>query len=283
MKLKNKPKITAWLEQGEIGLVLTELKKQLNALSPLPTDWLKTATSLSAQLEKLKADKLKNILSYQEETLAMNKLLDNVQEFVHLIQAEPDGGGSNPPPPPNNASTKWWLAILPILAFGGWWLFLRQGPIEGKIRICNSNDVSLNYCQKDVTAFTQGQTLQGLVVTAAFEGLRDNDPIIEGRLKKLNGDDFPTRQIQLTMQPGGVAYSSLISPAKGYVWDSDTYVLYLYYKGKVIGEKQFEIFNLPPPPATNSNIKLTHPDSFRTDQQNKTLNRIEQLLKKQDN
>ncbi|MBK8564456.1 MAG: hypothetical protein IPN76_14260 [Saprospiraceae bacterium] len=89
MKLKNKPKITAWLEQGEIGLVLTELKKQLNALSPLPTDWLKTATSLSAQLEKLKADKLKNILSYQEETLAMNKLLDNVQEFVHLIQAEP--------------------------------------------------------------------------------------------------------------------------------------------------------------------------------------------------
>jgi hypothetical protein len=281
MKLKNKSKITAWLEQGEIGLVLTELKKQLNALSPLPTDWLKTATSLTAQLEKLKADKLKNILSYQEETLAMNKLLDNVQEFVHQIQAEPDGGGSKPPPPPpNNASNKWWLAILPILAFGGWWLFLRQGPINPIIRICTTDFVSFtNYCDKDMERIVLSETLKGIVVTAVFEGLKDKDPLIEGELKKLNGDDFPTKNIQLTIPEGSIAYSCAIEPAYGYLWDADTYLLRLTYKGKVIGEKQFEIFALQN--FTPTNTELLPFDSIRPKQEKPTLDRVSKLLEGQ--
>ncbi len=278
MKLKNKSKITAWLEQAELELVLTDLKKQLNAQSPAPKDLLKTATSLSAQLEKLKADKLKGIITYQEETVAMNKLLDNLQEFVHQIEE----GGGDPPPPPPDKSTKWWLAVIPVLAFGGWWLFVRQGPIKPTIHFCTTDFVSFtNYCEKDMNRFVMSETLKGIVVTAVFEGLKDNDPLIEGNLKKLNGDDFPTKKIQLTMPEGSIAYSCAIEPAFGYVWDADTYLLQLYYKGEIIGEKQFEIYsvqNIAP-----NRVQLLPLDSVRPKQDNQPLDRVSKLLKEQGN
>lgn len=210
MKLKNKVKILELLGAGELEKALDELVLELKA-SKSGADFLKTARSLSGQLGKLKKDKLDGVITYEQESVAFNKLQVKLQTLVETIEKDKPNppptngttsGPKNPPPTPPQKSSNWWpwLAI-PALAFGWWWLFMRQGPITATIRICTSNDVSMNYCQKDVMAFTAGQTLQGLVVTAAFEGLRDNDPLIEGKLKKLNGDDFPTRQIQLTMQP----------------------------------------------------------------------------------
>lgn len=292
MKLKNKSKIDAWLEQGEMAPLLDELIAQLRA-SKSGSNFLKTATSLSSQLEKLRDDRLKGVITYEQETVTFNKLHDKVQVFIEAIEKDKPKPlvkeqDTKPISQPGKATIEsqkgisWWWAALPLLVFGGWWMFIRQGPIEAKIKLCTRDKVgNLNYCEQDMQRILLSETLRGIMVTAVFEGMKDGDPLIEGELKKLNGDDFPTQKIQLTLPLSGVGYSSIIAPASGYLWDADTYVLQLYYKGEVIGEKQFEIFSLQN--FTPENNELVPLDSFNSRQQRKTLDRVSKLLKEQGN
>lgn len=159
---------------------------------------------------------------------------------------------------------------------------MRQGPIEAKIKICTADKVgNLNYCEQDMQRIILSETLKGIVVTAVFEGMNDGDPLIKGDLKKMNGDDVPTKNIQLTLQPSNVGYLSVITPADGYSWDADNYVLRLIYKGEVIGEKQFEIFALQN--ITPTDTELLPFDSIRPKQENQTLDRVSKLLEGQGN
>jgi len=294
MKLKNKSQITAWLEAGDLRQVLDELKLQLKA-SRTGNDFLKTATSLSAQLEKVKTDKMKGIISYEEETIAMNKLLDKVQIFVEKLENhEPEAkapkkqtmeGPIKPPPTapktndeaPSNA-WKWWAAII-VIVFGVWWIFIHNGPIKPEIRICTSQSFSdLNWCNNDLPRFTLAEVQQeGLMVSAGFEGGTTEDPYVTADLEKSDGTVFPTENIILTLAGGGVGYACKLQPTYGAIWMPGAYILKLSYNDKPVGEKLFEIIGET---TKHNNIRLLPLDSFNVKPRN-PITRLDSLLQQQ--
>ncbi len=294
MKLKNKPQIAAWLEANDLKSVLDELKLQLKA-SRTGKEHLRTATSLSAQLEKVKTDKMKGIITYDEETIAMNKLLDKVQIFVEKLETqEPEAKAPKKttieapikPPPialktndeaPSNA-WKWWAAII-IIVFGVWWIFFHNGPIKPTIRICTSQEFSdMNWCNNDLPRFTLAEAQQyGLIVSAGFEGPTTEDPYVTGELKDSYGNDFPTENIILYMAEGGAGYASKLHPADGAVWKPDTYTLKLSYNDEPVGEKEFEIFGET---IINNNNLLLPFDSIKVKPRN-PITRLDSLLQQQ--
>jgi len=294
MKLKNKSQITTWLEAGELRQVLDELKLQLKA-SRTDNDFLKTATSLSAQLEKVKTDKMKGIITYDEETIAMNKLLDKVQIFVEKLENhEPEAKAPKNQtidapikPPPNAPKTideapsnawKWWAAII-VIMFGVWWIFFHNGPIKPTIRICTSQSFSdLNWCNNDLPRFTLAEVQQqGLMVSAGFEGGTTKDPYVTGDLEKSDGTVFPTENIILTLADGGVGYACKLQPTYGAIWEPGTYILKLSYNKKPVGEKLFEIIGET---TKNNNIRLLPLDSFKVKPRN-PITRLDSLLQQQ--
>lgn len=291
MKLKNKELITDWLDKGDLDSALKELKLQLKTNKKASTDLLKTATSLSAQLEKVKSDKLKGILTYEQETLAMNKLLDKVQVFVERVETETvEATSPNKQPPkklPTNAQIttkeqssnawKWWVAAL-VTVFGVWWIFFHNGPIKPEIRICTSQEFSdMNWCNNDLPRFTLAEVQQyGLMVAASFEGSTTEDPYVTGDLKKSDGTDFPTESIIMTIVEGGVGYSSKLQPTYGAVWVPGTYILKVNYNEKPVGEKLFEIIGET---IMDNNNLLLPLDSF-IQKPKKPMSRLDSLLQK---
>ncbi|MBI1226842.1 MAG: hypothetical protein GC192_16530 [Bacteroidetes bacterium] len=255
MKLKNKSQITAWLEAGELSLVLDELKQQLK-VSRSGKEFLRTATNISAQLEKVKTDKLKGVITYEQENIAMNKLLDKVQIFIERIEAGKEKSAeaqpktenkiANSPVEENTNSTAWWRwLVIPLVAFAAWWFFIREAPIQSKIRICTADALgTLNWCENDMSRMVLSETLKKIMVTAIFEGEDDPDPAVTGILLDKNGNVFPTQPIQLTFKEGGVGYSGEISPYSGVWWDAGEYTLQLQFNKKPAGEKVFELFGL---------------------------------------
>lgn len=238
MKLKNKQKIHSLLEEDQLGEVVNELKKQLKNSSFYPE-----LLGLSAQLSKINSDKIARVLSYEQETLAVNNLRRSLGLFIEKVQND-DEVIPPPPPPDGGSSWLWWVVGLPVFIGGLWWLFFRDAPIQSNIRICTSNVVgNLNWCDNDMPRMAFGETLRGIVVTAVFEGQSDGDPLITGTLLKTNtGEVFPTQRIQLTMSEGGVGYAGRVEPSSGYFWDPGMYTLQLQYNGEPAGEKKFELF-----------------------------------------
>lgn len=238
MKLKNKQKIHSLLEDDQLGEVVNELKKQLKNSAFYPE-----LLGLSAQLSKINADKIARVLSYEQETLAVNNLRRSLGLFIEKVQND-DEVIPPPPPPDGGSSWLWWVVGLPVFIGGLWWLFFRDAPIQSNIRICTSNVVgNLNWCDNDMPRMALGETLRGLVATAVFEGQSDVDPLITGTLLKTNtGEIFPTQRIQLTMSEGGVGYAGFLTPASGVFWDPGMYTLQLQYNGEPAGEKNFELF-----------------------------------------
>jgi hypothetical protein len=257
MKLKNKAQIIDWLEKGDFDAVLTALKSQLKA-SRTGKDFLSEATSLSAQWEKIKSDKIKGVISNEEETLALNKLVDKLQVFLERVENQAVEAKLAKPPQQEaptllvkeapKSSRFWWLAVVAV-AFGFWWLFLRETEIHSSIKICTVRKVdNLNCCNSPMDRLTLSETFQELVATALFEGQSDPDPLITGMIVRANDDTvFPTEKIQFTIKNDGVCYSSRLTPVTGVYWENGWYKLKLTFNGKPAGEKAFEVFgeNLP--------------------------------------
>ncbi|MCC6725586.1 MAG: hypothetical protein IT258_13850 [Saprospiraceae bacterium] len=259
MKLKNRTEIEAWLEAGDLEQVLDELIAQLKT-SKSGGDFLKTAISLSSQLEKLREDKLKGVLTYEQETVTFNKLHEKVQILIESIEKDKP----KPTPLPKPAAqekpaanfpithapekkTNWlWFVGIPILAFGVWWaLFRGPQPIKSTIRICTRDQFSAqNWCDHDMARLSIVEAvLHHPMVSAAFEGRDEADPSIQGTVTNSNGDVFPTQRIQLTMSDGGLGYAAEIQPVEGIRWELGIYTIKLTYNGEPAGEKQFEVFN----------------------------------------
>lgn len=284
MKLKNKEQIIDWLDKGDIDSALKELKLQLKTNKKTGNDLLKTATSLSAQLEKVKSDKLKGIITYEQETLAMNKLLDKVQVFVEKVDNhEVESKVARQPvvktpttvPEEKNKAWQWWVAIL-VLGFGIWWIFFHNGPIKPEIRICTSQSFSdLNWCNNDLPRFTLAEVQQqGLMVAAIFKGSTTEDPYVTGDLTNSDGTVFPTEHIILTFAEGDVGYASKLQPTYGAVWVPGTYILKVNYNEKPVGEKLFEIIGEM---YRNDNERLVPFDSIKVTRRN-PISRLDSLL-----
>lgn len=274
MKLKNKPQIYAWLEANDLSAVLEELKRQLKA-SRSGSDFLRNATSLSAQLEKLRTDKVKGIISYDEETIAMNKMRDKMQLFIEKIEMEKEKAAteavSKPKPPsqpidkkeaPSSNSLWKWLAV-PVVLIAVWWLFLRDKTINGTIKICTKPNIELNYCNSHMSRLELSETLQGVVATAIFKGQYDEDPVVTATMVKKE-DDTLSKIFQLTIKEGGVGYSADLTPFNA-VWERGHYKISVSFNGKPAGEEEFEIFGETP---VQENIQLLPLDSIKVTPRN---------------
>ncbi|MCF8245267.1 MAG: hypothetical protein K9J37_12685 [Saprospiraceae bacterium] len=257
MKLKDKAQLEAWLEKNEFDAVVEELKKQLKTSKtgmPLYSD----ALVLSAQLKKLKSDKIERVLSYEQESLSLNNFRRSLVEFIEMVEKYK---GEEADVAPVSATKKveksaerkagfgWLWLLLPLVAFGIWWFFIRTNPSitaapTANIKICNLSKMSNqgHCCLEDfqrISLYNDGATLY---VTAALPGY-NNDPAIKGIVTWKSGETFPTGAINLTLDTtiGDLCYSSMIQPLNGIKWVPGNYILQIQVNGKVIAEKEFEI------------------------------------------
>jgi Effector-associated domain 11 len=293
MKLKNKPQITAWLVQGELGQVLEELMRQLKESRRSGKDLLKTATSLSAQLEKVRADKLKGIITYEEETIANNKLLDRIQEFITVIESpapvkEPVEPEDNKQPvtpiSTEEKSNVWkWAALVLAMGLGIWWLFFREPSpttVDLDIRICTlPTSNGLDHCTSDMPRLTPAEAAQGVVVSALFLGGSPKDPYIEGvLLTDIDETVCPTEKIVLTMRENGVGYACQLVPTYGFKWWPGKYIIRLQCNKVPAGERKFEVIGEP----ADENYILPNLDSVMADTNNSATSKYQELLKFKD-
>jgi len=251
MKLKNKQKITDWLDQGDFESVLKELKTQLRQAKSLDEENLETLTSLSAQHEKVLRDKMKGIISYEQQNLQFNKLLSDLQDFVKLLENQDVKPPVVNPPPKPAAQTQgtednkngWWFLLVILAGVGIWYFFLREKPIEATILICTINQMSNeHWCDNDLPRMTQNEANNSVYVSAAFTGGFQPDDLVIGTLYSSDGSVFATKKIQLTSMEGDLGSSAMILPAQNAVWFPDTYTLKISVNGEYVGEKKFEVF-----------------------------------------
>lgn len=213
---------------------------------------LETLTSLSAQHEKVLRDKMKGIISYEQQNLQFNKLLSDLQDFVKLLEnqdvkeviAKP-----KPQPAPSTTSAaeerkNSWLFLLMILAgIGIWYFFLRDKPIEAIIRICTFHEfTNEHWCDKDLTRMTLHEANYSVYVSADFTGDFHPDDLVLGTLYRSDGSVFATKKIQLTSIEGDIGKSDMIRPVPNTTWVPDTYTLKISVNGEYVGEKKFEVF-----------------------------------------
>ncbi len=258
MKLKNKAQIESWLESSDLEAVVEELKKQLKA-SKTATPLYSDALVLSAQLKKLKSDKIERVLSYEQESLSLNNFRRSLVEFIEMVEKykgeEQDEALVSTTKKATETTEKkagygWLLFLLPVVVFGIWWFFGRSNPsltaaTPANIKICNLSKMSNqgHCCLEDfqrISLYNDGATLY---VTAALPDYSNNDPAIKGIVTWKSGETFPTGAINLTLDKtiGDLCYAAMIQPLHGIKWVPGNYILQIQVDGKVIAEKDFEI------------------------------------------
>lgn len=252
MKLKNKAQIIDWLEKGDFDAVLTELKAQLKA-SRTGKDFLQGITSLSAQWEKIKIDKIKGVINQEEESFAVNKLLDKMQVFLETIEAPATSIEPKPAPQApiqGQVSTKepsspsvWWLLLLVLAGIGLWYFVLRDKPVEAEIRICTLQQISNDHwCEEDLPRVSLQEANYTLYVTAVFTGGFETDDLVEGTVYDSNGGVFATKKITLLKNENDIAHSAMIQPSLGNQWSPGRYRIDLLVNKMKVGEKSFVVF-----------------------------------------
>ena len=258
MKVKNKEQLESWLEKGELDAVVDELKKQLKAsrtAKPLYSD----ALVLSAQLKKIKADKIERVMSYEQESLSLNNFRRSLVEFIEMVEKydgeeQEDAPVFTPKKEENTAERKggfaWGWLLIPLAALGIWWFFIRDnstigGTPEAIVKICNLPKMSNqgHCCTEDLQRISLYQDGATLYVTAVFPGYGNNDPAIKGIVFWQTGETFPTNPINLTLDTtiGDICYSAMIQPLHGIKWTPGKFNLQIQVDGKVAVEKGFEI------------------------------------------
>lgn len=252
MKLKNKAQIIGWLEKGDFDAVLTELKAQLKA-SRTGKDLLPEATSLSAQWEKIKSDKIKGVISNEEETLALNKLVDKLQVFVervgnqHTSSVEPKHSSEIPTPSPVSiqepSSSAWWFLLVIVAGIAAWYFLYRDKPVEADIRICTLKQISNDHwCEEDLPRVSLQEANYTLYVTAIFTGGFEIDDLVEGTVFDSQGGVFATKKITLTKGENDIAHSAMIQPSLGNQWSQGPYKIEIMVNKVKVGEKPFVVF-----------------------------------------
>lgn len=252
MKLKNKAQLESWLENGQNAEVINELKSQLKA-SKTGKELLPDVLNFAARLEKIVSDKISGVLSYDEETLNLNRLRKDLLVFIEGIEnqrvattneAVSSSKKAEPPANSSGGGFSWWWLLLPIVAVAIWYFATSKPTLQPIIKICTMNQMANEHCCTDhLSRLTLLETKGAIYVTAVFEGLTGKDPDISGMVYWPNGDFFPTQQIKLTLDEtlGHICYSGMIMPVHGIKWVPSKFTLKLQINGEAAGEKDFEL------------------------------------------
>ena len=252
MKLKNKAQIETWLEQGELGEVIGELKKQLKA-SRTSKALYSDALVLSAQLKKINADKIDRVVSYEHETLALNNLRRNLLDFIEMVENH-EGTKEEAAPvfAPKKEEKKeerkggfgWWWLLVPLAGVGIWLLFF-QNKSKAIINICTLTQISNqgHCCSEDLPRISLNESNGYIYATTVIPDDYGGDPIIQGVVFWETGVTFPVQPIKFEydITNNDLCHSAIIHPANGTNWSLGKYTLQLQLNGQIAGEKTFEI------------------------------------------
>ena len=258
MKLKNKEQLEDWLEKNEFDAVVDELKKQLKAsrtAKPLYSD----ALVLSAQLKKIKSDKIERVMSYEQESLTLNNFRRSLVEFMEMVEDYQGEEKEDAPvltpkkeekKPERKIGFDWWWLAFAVAAFGGWWVMFRMNPIgtdtpQAIVKICTLSKMSNegHCCLEDLTRISLFQDGATFYVTATLPGYKNQDPAIKGVVFWQSGETFPAKPINLTLDTsiGDLCYSAMIQPLHGIKWTPGKFKIEIQVDGKIAAEKGFEI------------------------------------------
>lgn len=249
MKLKNKAQIEEWLENGEITEVLESLKKQLKA-SKTGQDLYADAMVLSAQWKKLNADKIKRVVSYEQENVAMNDFRANLVDFIKTVE-EHDGAEAAPVLPPQKEKADdrkggfaWWWLLVPA-GLGLVWYFFPKKKDPVPISICTLNQMSNSghCCMEDLPRISIFESNSTIYVTTPLSDDYGPDPIIQAVVFWESGEPFPTQPIRFEFDAtiNDLCHVAMVRPVNGTAWSVGKFKFQLQLNSEVAAEKIFEI------------------------------------------